>query len=42
MIIQQLRTSEKSNIVDMKSVIIEHPEILHKLSKTEKKFRSRF
>ena len=42
MIIQQLRTSEKSNIVDMKSVIIEHPKILHKLSKTEKKFRSRF
>ena len=33
-ITQQLKTSENANIVDIKSVIIEHPKTSCKLSKT--------
>ena len=32
----QLKTSENSNILDIKSVITEHPKMSHKLSKTNK------
>ena len=32
----QPKTFENPNIVDIKSVITEHPKTLHKLSKTEK------
>ena len=34
MITQEPKTFENSNIVDIKSVIIEHPKTSHKLSKT--------
>ena len=35
----QPKTFENSNIVDIKSVIAEHPKIFYKLSKTKDKLK---
>ena len=38
-IIQEPKSFEKLNIVDIQSVIIEHPKTLHKLSKTKDRLK---
>ena len=41
-VIQQPKTFENLNIVDINSVITEHPKTSHKLSRTIRQFPSRF